>query len=364
MSPPLEEHFLGNRLHGRNGLSLEYVYTGEIFTNMRGGLSTSGATRYKGNFDLMMTADLAEMGLAPQGVFFLYANEGHGQGITDDFVGDFQGISNIDGLHSMQVTEFWYEHNFLDGAMSVRVGKQDANADFAVVDLATDFMNGSFGQHPNIPMPAWPDGAMGAALFLELNETSQFRGGVWDGASEGGNWGVSGTGDVFTMIELDKRYDFGGKPGEVFVGLWHHNGDFHNPVNPSCGGCYGFEFGAEQLLLKERSNDPEDEQGLAAFFQYGWSPESRNEVCHYFGTGLVYQGLFPRRNEDLFGLALAQAHFSDFLIDQTRETVLEAFYKMQLTPSAVVQPDLQYIVRPNGEHRDAFAFGLRFEVVL
>ena len=32
-------------------LLVEYVYTGEVFTNMRGGLNTTRATEYRGNFE-------------------------------------------------------------------------------------------------------------------------------------------------------------------------------------------------------------------------------------------------------------------------------------------------------------------------
>lgn len=93
-----EEHpgLLGPILHGRGGLTVEYVYTGEVFTNMRGGLNTRRATEYRGIFDLMMTAELDQMGLAPGGTFFLYGQNGHGRGLTERHVGDFQVLSNID----------------------------------------------------------------------------------------------------------------------------------------------------------------------------------------------------------------------------------------------------------------------------
>ncbi|MBW8035132.1 MAG: hypothetical protein FVQ79_05735, partial [Planctomycetes bacterium] len=39
------------------GINLEMVYTGEIFNNLRGGLNTSGASEYRGNFDIVLTAD-------------------------------------------------------------------------------------------------------------------------------------------------------------------------------------------------------------------------------------------------------------------------------------------------------------------
>jgi carbohydrate-selective porin OprB len=37
---------------------------------------------------------------------------------------------------------------------------------------------------------------------------------------------------------------------------------------------------------------------------------------------------------------------------------------MPLSPYVTIQPDLQYIASPGGQNRDAFVFGLRYEVVL
>ncbi len=47
-----------------------------------------------------------------------------------------------------------------------------------------------------------------------------------------------------------------------------------------------------------------------------------------------------------------------------RETVVELFYKAQLTPRLTIQPDLMYIATPSGVYRDALAVGVRFELAL
>jgi len=355
----------GPFLHGRGGISLEYIYTGEVFTKMRGGISTRNATRYKGSFDLFMTANLDQMGFAPGGIVFLYGNDGQGRGITQDFVGDHQEISNIDFLYTMQMTEFWWERALFDGLLRVRLGKQDANHDFAVVEIAADFINGSYGQHPNIPMPAWPNAAMGVETFLQLQEGLLFKAGVWDGAADGRTWGFSGTGEVLSMYEVELRDESGEKPGEFHIGIWYHNGQFGDlDGSPIRTGNHGVHVGAEQVIFRERPGDKEDDQGLGLFAQYGWSREDRNEVPNYIGGGLVYKGLLRGRDDDLIGLAVAHAVFSDLLVEQTAETNIELFYKAQLATYLFIQPDLQYVVSPSGMYRDAFVFGLRFELNL
>ena len=42
-----------------------------------------------------------------------------------------------------------------------------------------------------------------------------------------------------------------------------------------------------------------------------------------------------------------------------REIVVEGFYKVQVTPSVSLQPDLQYIASPSGIYGDSLAVGLR-----
>jgi len=352
------EHLLGPFFHGREGICADYVYIGEVFTNMRGGIDTKNATRYKGNFDLLLSADLDQMGCCPGGLLYLHADEGHGQGITESFVGDFHEVSNIDFLDVMQVTEFWWEHNLYDDSFRVRIGKILADSDFAVVDLAVDFLNGTYGTHPNIPMPGWPNASMGAVTFWRLTDSVEFKAGIWDGVTDGRTWGFSGTGVVFSAYEVKCRYDLpGARHGEFHVGLWQRSSSILEVDDSTVKvGSDGVYLGGEQMLLKEGPEDAEDQQGLGLFFQYAWA--NRSEASRYLGGGLVYQGLLPCRDNDRIGGGVGHTVFRD---DST-ETNVELFYRAQIRPYLLIQPDLQYIASPSGRYRDAFVYGLRFEI--
>ncbi|MHC4316538.1 MAG: hypothetical protein ACYSW3_29190 [Planctomycetota bacterium] len=89
--------FLAGDLYGLRprldelGINLEMVYTGEVFSNLRGGLNTSGASEYRGNFDITLTADAEKFGLGP-GSIFIYGQLGNGKGITEKHVGDAQTL--------------------------------------------------------------------------------------------------------------------------------------------------------------------------------------------------------------------------------------------------------------------------------
>jgi porin len=116
---------------------------------VRGGLNTNGATRYRGNLDLVVNVDTEAMDMWKGGRFFLYGEQFHGNSLTSRDVGDAQFFSNIDSTplpeNAFQMMEYWYEHSLADGDILIKIGKQDANADFAYTDLGSDFINSSFG---------------------------------------------------------------------------------------------------------------------------------------------------------------------------------------------------------------------------
>jgi porin len=127
----------------------------------------------------------------------------------------------------------------------------------------------------------------------------------------------------------------------------------------------------DQMVWKE-SEGTDDDQGLGVFGQFGWAPGDRNVLGEYYGGGLVYKGLLPGRDSDLFGVGFANAMFGrGFQVQSAAlgdvlarsETAVETFYKLQYSPAVSFQPDLQYIANPGGLYRDALLPGLRFEVI-
>ncbi len=357
---------LGDWVHGRDGITAEYIYTGELFTNMRGGISTHRATRYMGLLDLVVTADFEELGMWRGGRFVIFSQDIHGRGITEDFVGDAQVLSNIDAPERMQVSEYFWEQNWFDGQLRSVVGKIDANAEFAVVPIAAEFINSSFGFHPTVAMPTYPDPSAGATVFWDVTEWLHLAAGVWDGEPDGRNWGFSGSGSIFSIYEAEIHFRlFGCLPGQAHASVWHRSGAVESLCDPNSefADNYGTECEFEQMLFSENLQEEDNEQGLYTFFQYGWSPNDRNEINQYYGAGLLYRGLLPGRDDDSLGAAVAHVIFSNELADADYETAIELFYGWQVLPWIRIQPDLQYIVHPSGQYRDAFVYGTRFEIV-
>ena len=139
----LDERLLGPILHSQCGITLEPIYYSELFTNTRGGLSTNDATKYNALLDLAITFDFNAMKVPLPGRFFLLGQNTHGRGLTENFVGDTQTVSNIDSFDNiMQVSEYWWEFSLFDENVAVRLGKQDLNTEFLVMDLASEWVLG------------------------------------------------------------------------------------------------------------------------------------------------------------------------------------------------------------------------------
>ena len=79
-------------------------------------------------------------------------------------------------------------------------------------------------------------------------------------------------------------------------------------------------------------------------------------------AGLVYKGLLAGRDEDVMGAGVVRTEL--YRGGTNRVTVIELFYKSQLTPRLTIQPDVQFLASPSGIYRDACVVGLRFELAL
>jgi carbohydrate-selective porin OprB len=343
------------------------VYYGEVFTNARGGISTHQATQYEALLDLPLRLDFQQMQLPLPGKFFLLGQNTHGRGLTEDFVGDFQVVSNIDSFDNiMQVSEYWWEIGLLDESVAIRLGKQDVNTEFLVMELAGDFVQSSFGLSPSAGLPSYPHASMAALALAQLTESVKLKAGIWDALGDGRTWGFSGNEVTITIGELEYEYAlFGGRlPGAVDVGVaYFSGGDVSGLILPS---AHGYYVQLEQLIFRENPCEVGDAQGLGAFVSY--FPRFGNAeipIPVVWGDvvgGIVYRGPIPCRHQDVVGAGVAWAKLNRS--GALQETVVEVFYKAVITPSLCIQPDLQYIASPSGIHRDALAAGLRFQVTL
>lgn len=353
--------------HESKAVTVTPTYFGEVFTNARGGKTTKDATQYQGLLDLEIGLDLERAGTGLPGSLFLLAQNTHGRGLTQDFVGDTQVISNIDSFDNiMQVGEYWWESRWLDDDVTVRLGKQDINTEFQRIDGAELFIQSTFGLSPSTAFPTYPDQALGAVSRLHLLEALQLKLGAWSAFANGSSWGYSASDSYLLVAELERAYSLldSGLLGVFSLGaLYESDGEIDGqPV--SAVREYYLQW--EQKIYRESIADEQREQGLAVFAGYYPRISGEQIILESIGdsavVGLTYRGLFSGRDNDTLGLGVAWAELYQGGTNQ--EVATELFYRVNWSPHVSLQPDLQYISSPSGIYRDALVIGGRFEIRL
>jgi porin len=105
------------------------------------------------------------------------------------------------------------------------------------------------------------------------------------------------------------------------------------------------------------------EQGLTPWAAFTFAPLQRvNTLPLFAAAGLVWQGLFPGRDDDTSNLGAYYGRFSDDLSDRRFETVVGLNHRFQVAPWLYVTPDLQYVIRPGGSDQEPDALVIGAEI--
>jgi porin len=366
------------------GLGVTQVYQ----QNVRGGISKHRrAGRFAGSYDLELSADLKKLlGIEGAGLYML--TEGvwsKSAGIDGPSVGSVFGVNgDARPRRSMDITELWYEHAFLQDSLRIRLGKMDLTGGFEhhncpvsfdcsayANDETTQFLNGALVNNPTIP---FPDYGLGVALHYSPAHLWYVSAAVADAQADIRETGFRTTfhdEDHFFYIfetgitpQLDSVK--GPLQGAYRAGLWY---DPQDKQKLSDGRTRrddtGFYLSFDQMLSRENS-DAEDTQGLGLFGRYGWADSKVNEVTNFWSAGIQYQGLMPGRDGDVLAFGFAQGTFSDRAAAYTDdyESACELYYSAQITPWLALSPNIQYIVNPGGNETvsDAVVLGLRLQM--
>jgi porin len=353
-------------VHRRLGVTVKPVYAGEVFSNIRGGISTNDATRYLGLLNLGITLDGDVLSPFVPGSFFLLAQNTHGQGLTTSYVGDSLFLSNIDADRDiMQVSEYWWQCSALDECVTLRVGKQDFNTEFLVIDTASHFIQSTFGLSPSTAFPTFPNQSMGVVAIVSLTDSWKLKSGVWDAYSRGSSWGFSGNDSVVVAGELEYRYSLANRqlPGIFSVGAVYESGEMFGGrlVSP----VYEYILQFEQAVYREPGSEFGADQGWSIFAglypRFTDGEVKEDSIGSSAVAGVVCTGLVDGRDHDSFGLGFSSSEL--YRGGTNQEQALELYYRAQLSPRIILQPDIQHIATPSGIYRDAIVVGTRLQII-
>ncbi len=347
----------------------------DFTSNMRGGLRTGES--YLGLINLDFTLNTQNLNLWKNGTFRIHIQNTYGQTPTENLVGDIQVFSNIENGNSTYLYQLWYQHTI--GDFTMLLGKHDLNELFFASDYAGEYINSSFGIMPvaslNVPVSIFPMTTLGFVTGYEINNTLSLQAGLYNGRPgeiTASNFGTDlnlqkGNG-LFYVGEFHIKDIFDELPGTLKFGMFHHSGEFETLGNSNDiqKGASGLYFIADQAIFQESASES---QGLGTLIQAGYSPDKSSINDFYLAYGLNYTGLFPGRDSDMIGLAMAHASANNLLqqhspeFNKSCETAIELIYKYNLSKGLIIQPNFQYIIHPGMRTglNNAFVGMLRFQ---
>lgn len=362
-------------------VSYEIVYTGEFWSNQRGGIKKGNA--YIDNLDFTLTLD-ADEAWGWSGVSaFAYILHNNSETLTGPLVGDIQGISNIDNTAMLGVMELWVDKTW-SSSQSLRFGLYDLNSEFDAIDTAGFFINPSHGIGPDYSQSGsngpsiFPVSSLALRFQGVLSEHSTYRFAVLDavpGDPDDDNHGgikLSSEEGVLLAAEVDRQFT----NSRAALGAWYYNKKTdqlsesaqHNNALRNNSGIYGFidhAFSNTEWLPGQ----------LNGFLRVGFSDSHINQLHRYVGTGLVLSSFNAARPDDVIGFAIASARNGTDFKQQSRldgfnpdsqETNYELSYRAPLGDFVTAQADIQYVVNPGTDPvlNNALLFGLRLEFLL
>jgi porin len=346
-----------------HSVHIDLTYTGEVLGRLAGGSGARAA--YRGNVDLVVTLDTGKLSLWPGGTLFVYAENCHGEGISPEVRADML-VSNLEAPAFTQLSEAWFQQSLFGDHLKIKLGKQDANRDFAAARFPGNFLHSSYGVLPTVPMPSFAAPGLGAVVFIDPAPWLTLRSGVYEGSPQIGSIGFDtafGDGGAFFIASASARHDLGeGQPQAAVytLGGWYHSADI-TVGDQTFSGSSGM-FAVVDVMMRLCPAVPEDKRSVQVFARAGWTQPDRSPLSFYVGGGATYHGL---RGVDTLGIGAGQARFpADATTPAHSESFVEMFYKARFTPWFAVEPDLQLIVGPGGHDEIAILGGLRFKLKL
>jgi porin len=359
------------------GFEFNGSYTVDWGVVFDGGVDTDSSYQHILDFNLLV--DFEKLFSIEGGSMFVDFYSTSGESLSAD-AGDFAFVSDIENTeHDDQVAELWYQQWLFDRLLRVKVGKIEANSEFNFWQLADDFVNSAAGFSPTlVGFTTYPNPAVGANVFVYPTSWLYAGAGFYDGATadgfQTGGRGLktffsdddSSSWSVIGEIGLTaKQLGFLRTPRLAFGGIGH-TADFARFDGEVEEGTQGFYAIAEAMVCKRAEEDDSDLRGLSVVTRYGWADEEISSAANHLAGGLSLRGTFEGRNDDFTGLLVSWVDLSDDDAAgfESDETVIEFFYKIQITPWMSVKPDLQYVINPSGREDidDAVVGILRVEV--
>jgi len=323
----------------------------------------------------------------PGGSLTISGAQAMGENLSN-YVGNINTVSEAfstpDTLLFYQL--YWKQLLFGD-KLELRLGRMSAADQFASVPAFWLQVNGGINSNPtslfvNAPFRSAPNASWAASTKIQATNEFYVEGGIYqasqrldDAAYHGLDFSIRANDGELTLGQIgwtpsffagsetpafaengNKLPGMAGLPGSYILGGYYSNFKF-----PELNGskiqrsAYGFYAMGQQMLWRSLI-DPF--RNFSVWAGLTFSPQEDISLLPLMGfAGTIWQGVVTGRDRDQLLLTYLA---SDFSRSQTIsvvghgdhrpmvEHVLEAGYAIYISDNYTIQPDIQYVVRPNG----------------
>jgi porin len=368
------------------GVSFFGSYESESAGNPVGGQDHK--FRYTHNIALGIALDLDRL-LGLRDTYFLAsASERTGNSLSNDIPNFFQ-VQQIYGHQTIRLVDLALEKLFFEQKLDIVGGRINALDDFATSPLYCYTQNLGFCGNPlsiptNASVPSYPGAAWGIRARYQLSPEFYSMTGAYntylnfrDDKFHGVDFSIRHNSGVAIMEELaysPEPIRALGYPGTVKLGgLYDSEPRLQFETGQLRGGTWQIYLTDQQRLLRRPENATSLHQGLWGFLALTYAPPKMNTLQYFTDAGLLYFGLIPDRPKDEAGLFGIWGQFSSDLAESqrasdqpvmTHESIIEANYMYNVTPSFTVQPDIQGVFRPEGTGQISNSLVLAVQVTI
>jgi porin len=398
-----------------HGIILGGRYAGELAANTSGSLL---GTAYSSEFALSIDFDLQKLTGTPGGAVHSIFTERFGSSLTANAIGNIASVQEIYGAGlTPRLTELDYQQSFDENKVNVRIGRVIMQNDYAAAssywggNLWCNYQTNAICGTPvaapnNSGYGYYPASEWGVTVKLQPSDRWYTQAGafqvnpVYGERGEGFNLSLHGDTGVMFPLETGVTFRNAAKDplANLRLGLYYDTSNvntavddiakFIPPGNPAVGalpatmyrGRVGGWLLADALIA---GSAKAGERGTALFAAFEYGDPQTAFISTYVEGGIVRHGTFSSRPLDTIAAGfdvinvnpriaaeeLALQNVGYAVPINSSETGLELNYGLQVAPSIVVRPGVQYILYPAGESaivypggfaglKNAFVFGL------
>jgi porin len=381
------------------GIRFALLSISDPFGNLTGGLQRGASDYNLAAFGILLNTDklLGWHG----GTFHIGFDVNFGTRLSQNYVGNSFPVQLADVADPHpRLTYLSYTQEAFEGKLSARVGRLTINSVSGEEFLGSEYFKAftsvgldlvPIGVFLNEPGAfGYPDTTWGARIKFKPARQFYTMVGAYNGdpnLKDGIHHGLdfSMRGPLFMIGELGfRRYspNSSNPSGNLKFGGYYNGGTsaaFGSAIAgqhaKTEGGRYGLYILGDKTLL--HWGDSGANRHLGAFGAFTFAPnQDVNRVPYFFETGLVAYGPFRRRPRDFMGIAVAYGSYSGDLQRaeeaqpnpstgiQQFEMAVECNYGWRIRPGLLLQPDVQFLIHPNGNKAipSAVATGLNLVV--